>query len=82
MALVLSCYSPLCTLQVALSLGFFLVEEWQIVCSTIIANVFGVFFGSVLARSLGEAGELEPETAALLADNDVDDSEFDEKVRI
>jgi hypothetical protein len=25
---------------------------------------------------------LEPETAALLADNDVDDSEFDEKVRI
>nr|KAG5695349.1 hypothetical protein BaRGS_006573 [Batillaria attramentaria] len=33
-----------------------------------------------LARSLGEAGEIDPQTEALLIENDVDDSEFSEQV--
>ncbi|XP_076452005.1 DIS3-like exonuclease 2 [Babylonia areolata] len=34
----------------------------------------------MLARSLGEAGQLEPETEALLTENNIDSSEFSEKV--
>lgn len=38
------------------------------------------FFRS-LVRSLGEAGEIDPETASILYDNEVDDTEFSEEVQ-
>lgn len=34
-----------------------------------------------LARSLGEAGEIEPETEGILIEHDVDFSEFSDSVR-
>ena len=35
---------------------------------------------SELARSLGESGEIEPETEGILLSNDVDYAEFSERV--
>lgn len=38
------------------------------------------FFSSKLAKSLGQAGEIEPETEGILTEYDVDFSEFSEEV--
>ena len=44
--------------------------------------MFAIFyFSSVLARSLGEAGEIEPETEGMLIENGVDFDEFPQQVR-
>lgn len=37
-------------------------------------------FFSDLMRSLGEAGEIEPETSSFLAEYEIDDSEFSQEV--
>ena len=43
--------------------------------------IFAIFyFLSVLARSLGEAGEIEPETEGMLIENGVDFDEFPQQV--
>ena len=41
-----------------------------------------ILFFSELARSLGEAGEIEPETEGILIANDVDTSDFPKKVSL
>jgi len=39
-----------------------------------------VFFHSTLARSLGEAGEIEPETEGILIENGIDYGDFPPEV--
>ena len=48
-----------------------------------ILYLFNNYFlsSSALARSLGEAGQIEPETQAMLIEMDVDDSPFSEEVK-
>lgn len=41
-----------------------------------------LYFHSTLVRSLGEAGEIEPETSALMVELDVDETSFSDKVSL
>ena len=48
--------------------------------SIILYNTLYYYNNRQLMRSLGEAGEIEPETASILAEYEIDDEEFPKEI--
>lgn len=61
----------------------FIITFQVFICLTVLNSwnqLFLWFLYTVLQRMLGEAGDIEPETEAMLLEYDVDESDFSEEV--